>query len=113
MFGFRRKTQPLAQPAASRVGSIFEHPAEFIQHHTRTHGTTQRHKVLLASALASPPPLANMLPTQAPKRTMNSMVAGSPALAETRPTQDEASVAPIAAPDAAAGEAQWDSSSRA
>jgi hypothetical protein len=113
MFGIRRKTQPAAQPSATRANPIFEHHAEFTRHQARTHGVTQRHKVLLASTLASPPPLANTLPTEAPRRTMNSMVASSPASAATRPTEDEPSVAPIAAPDAAAGEASWDSSSRA
>ena len=113
MFGIRRKTQPVAQPAAIRAKPIFEHPAEFTRHHARTYGVTQRHKVLLASTLASPPVLANILPTQVPRRTMNSMVASSAALAESRPPQDDSSVAPVAAPDAAAGEATWDSSSRA
>jgi hypothetical protein len=114
MFGIRRKTQPAAQPptqpSAAKANPIFEHRAEFTRHQARTHGVTQRHKVLLASTLASPPALANTLPTEAPRRTMNSMVAGSPAV---RPTEDEPSVAPVAVPDAAAGEASWDSSSRA
>jgi hypothetical protein len=113
MFGIRRKTQPASQLSATRANPIFEHRSEFTRHQVRTHGVTQRHKVLLASALASPPPLANTLPTEAPRRTMNSMVAGSPDGAATRPSADEPSVTPVAAPDAAAGEASWDSSSRA
>jgi hypothetical protein len=106
MFGIRRKARPAAQ-------SIFEHPAEFVRHHSRTHGVTRQHKILLASTLASRPPLTNALPTQAPRRSMTGMAAGGHALADMRPTQDEASAAPFAALEAAAGDAPWDSSSRA
>jgi hypothetical protein len=119
MFGIRRrKTPPTAQPttqltAAASVRPIVEHPAEFVRHQARTHGITHSHKTLLASTLASPPPLANTLPTQAPKRNLSAMLASSPAPAGAAPTQDEASVAPVVTPEAAAGDAPWDSSSRA
>jgi hypothetical protein len=113
MFGIRRKARPEAQRSATRAQSIFEHPADFILHHSRTHGVSRRHKILLAATLASRPPLSNALPTQAPRRSMQGMIAGGPARPDARPTQDEASVARVATPEAAAGDAPWDSSSRA
>ncbi|HEV2236187.1 MAG TPA: hypothetical protein VGR57_05945 [Ktedonobacterales bacterium] len=110
MFGIRRRK---TSPAATKGHPIVEHPAEFVRHQARTHGITQGHKTLLASTLASPPPLANQLPTQTPKRKLSAMVAGSPTPAGTSPARDEASVAPVATPEAVAGDAPWDSSSRA
>jgi hypothetical protein len=115
MFGIRRrKASPTAQPtAATRAYPIVEHPAEFVRHQARTHGITHAHKTLLASTLASPPALANQLPTQAPRRSLSAMAASSPPPAGPSPARDEASVAPVATPEAAAGDAPWDLSSRA
>jgi hypothetical protein len=115
MFGIRRhKTQPVAQPtSAARAQPIIEHPAEFVRHQARAHGMTQSHKALLATTLASPPPLANTLPTQTPRRNMSAMLASSPPAAELSPAQDEASVMAVAAPETAGGDAPWDLSSRA